>query len=185
MWIGDSIHFYSGMRSMLSEEEIREVEKEVEQYPQKRAGCIEALKVVQRHRGWISDEHLADVAGLLDMTVHELDSVATFYNLVFRKPVGKHVILICDSVSCWILRYEELLKHLRNRLGIGFGETTPDGEFTLLPIPCLGHCDHAPALMIDNELYGDVTPERLDEILDEYKGAPAHGKAADAEHPAG
>jgi NADH-quinone oxidoreductase subunit E len=153
---------------MLSEEERREIEAEIPRYAQKQAVGPEALKVVQRHRGWISDESLRDVAALVEMTPAELDGVATFYNLVFRKPVGKHVILICDSVSCWILGYEDLREHLTARLGIRLGETTADGRFTLLPIMCLGTCDHAPAMMIDDQLYGDLTREKIDEILARY-----------------
>ena len=103
------------------------------------------------------------------MSRDDLDSVATFYNLIYRKPVGRHVILLCNSVSCWILGYERLRQRLGERLGIQLGETTPDGRFTLLPIVCLGTCDHAPALMIDNDLHRDLTPESVDRILEEYR----------------
>ena len=154
---------------MLTEDELKEIEEHVKQYPQKRAACIEALKVVQRKRRWVSDENLSDIAGVLDMTSEELDGVATFYNLVFRKPVGRHVILICDSISCWIMGYEKILDHLQNKLGIKYGETTKDDRFTLLPIPCLGTCDHAPALMIDNDLHRDLSIEKIDQILEQYK----------------
>jgi NADH-quinone oxidoreductase subunit E len=153
---------------MLTEEEKREIESELQHYEQKQAACIEAMKIIQRHRGWVSDESIQDIARLLEMTPDELDSVATFYNLIFRRPVGKHVILMCDSVSCWIMGYEGLRKHLTQRLGINLGETTPDGRFTLLPVVCLGTCDHAPALMIDNDLYRDLDPEKIDAILEKY-----------------
>ena len=153
---------------MLTEDEKKEISGHLKDYPTRRAACIEALKVVQRSKRWISDESLKDIAGYLDMTVDELDSVATFYNLVFREPVGRHVILICDSISCWILGYTKLYEHLSNTLGISFGQTTEDDRFTLLPIPCLGTCDHAPALMIDNDLHRDLSPGKLDEILKKY-----------------
>ena len=154
---------------MLTPEEKREIEAELQRYPQKQAACVEALKVIQRHRGWVSDESIEDVAALLEMTPDELDSVATFYNLIFRQPVGRHVILLCDSVSCWIMGYERLYERLATRLGIKLGETTADDRFTLLPIPCLGTCDHAPALMIDDDLYRDLAPEQLDAILERYE----------------
>lgn len=154
---------------MLSDEEKREIEEEIKLFPEKRAACIEALKIVQNHRRWISDESLRDIAAFLEMSPDELDSVATFYNLVFRRPVGRHVILVCDSISCWIMGYEEILAHLREKLGIQFGETTPDQRFTLLPIPCLGTCDHAPAIIIDNDLHRDLTPEKIDQILEKYE----------------
>jgi NADH-quinone oxidoreductase subunit E len=153
---------------MLKDVERREIEAELQHYEHKRAACIEALKIVQRHQGWVSDESIRDIAALLEMMPDELDSVATFYNLIFRKPVGKHVILLCDSVSCWIMGYVRLREHLQARLGIRLGETTADGRFTLLPIVCLGTCDHAPALMIDNELYRDLDPEKLDVVLEQH-----------------
>lgn len=154
---------------MLSEKEIKEIEEHLAHYPRKQAAVIEALKVVQFHRGYVSDENVEDIAKLLEMTPDEVDSVATFYNLIFRKPVGEHVILMCDSVSCWIMGYENLKDHLSAKLGIDIGQTTQDKRFTLLTIPCLGACDRAPAMMIDNELYGNLTPEKIDEILEKYK----------------
>ena len=154
---------------MLSDAEQKEIEAEIAHYPYKRAACIGALKIVQRQRGWISDESLNDIAAYLEMTPDELDGVATFYNLIFRHPVGKHVIFLCNSVSCWLMGYPSIRQSLVKRLGIDFGETTPDGQFTLLPLVCLGDCDHAPALMIDEDLYHDLDVEKIDQILDKYR----------------
>lgn len=153
---------------MLTEEEKTAIEKVITLMPVRKSACIEALKVVQHHRRWISDESLQDVAAYMEMTTEELDSVATFYNLLFRKPVGRHVILLCDSISCWVMGYEKIRDHLIQKLGIEYGQTTDDERFTLLPNCCLGTCDTAPALMIDNDLYKNVTPEQLDEILGKY-----------------
>jgi NADH-quinone oxidoreductase subunit E len=153
---------------MLTQEEIIEIEKAIHVVPYKKAACIEALKVVQEHRRWISDESLKDIATYMEMSAEELDSVATFYNLIFRKPVGRHIILLCDSITCWIMGYEKLHEYLTAKLGIRYGETTSDSRFTLLPNPCLGTCDCAPALMIDHDLYRNVTAEQLDEILEKY-----------------
>jgi NADH-quinone oxidoreductase subunit E len=156
---------------MLSEEERKEIEHEIRHFEYKRGASIEALKILAKHRGgWVSDEGIQDLAPILEMTPEELDSVATFYNLVFRKPVGKHIVLVCDSITCYVMGYETIYAHLREKLGIKFGETTTDGEFTLLPNPCLGTCDHAPALMVDDKLYQDVTPEQLDQILASFRG---------------
>ena len=94
---------------MLTPEEKKEIEHEFKLYPYKQAACIEALKVVQKHRRWVSDESLKDLSELLEMGVEEIDSVATFYNLIYRKPVGKYVILLCDSVSCYVMGYEKIL----------------------------------------------------------------------------
>lgn len=156
------------IQETLTPEEIAEIDHEIALVPYRKAACIEALKIVQHHRGWISDESLQSIADHLEMSVEELDSVATFYNLVFRKPVGRNVILLCDSISCYVVGYEKIYAQIRDRLHISFGETTPDGRFTLLPNACLGTCDHAPALMINNELYRDLTEDRLDEILNGY-----------------
>lgn len=160
MWTG---------REMLSDEERREIEAEMRHYEDRRAVSIEALRVVQHHRGWVSDEGLRDVGEFLGMTVADLDAVATFYNLIFRKPVGKHVILVCNSASCWIMGYDSVRDHLSARLGIKLGETTADGRFTLLPVVCLGACDRAPVMMVDNDLHGELTPEKIDAILGQYE----------------
>lgn len=155
-------------QATLTSEEMAEIDHEIALVPMRRAAAIEALKIVQHHRGWISDESLQAIAGYLEISPEELDSVATFYNLVFRRPVGRNIILLCDSISCYVMGYEKIREQIRERLGIGFGQTTPDGRFTLLPNACLGTCDHAPALMINNELFRDVKEEDLDEILDRY-----------------
>ncbi len=153
---------------MLTPEETREIEEEAAFYPDRRAGVIEALKVVQRTRGWVSDESVKEIARLLGMTADEVDGVATFYNLVFRSPVGRHVILLCDSVSCWVMGHDAVRERIRSLLGIGLGETTPDGRFTLIPTVCLGACDRAPAMMIDGELYGRLDPAAIDSVLAKY-----------------
>lgn len=153
---------------MLTEEERREIVTELKNHRDKRAACFEAMRIVQRRRGWISDE-IGEIAGLLDMTTEELDAVATFYTFIFRRPVGRHVIYICDGVSCWILGYEDLLGYLKSLLHVDLGGTTEDGRFTLLPVSCLGTCDHAPALMVGDDLYQDLTKEKIDEILQRYR----------------
>ena len=153
----------------MSAEERREIEAEYARYPTKRAVCIDAMKIVQRHRGWVSDESLEEIAQLLEMSLDELDGVASFYNLLFRKPVGRHVVLLCDSVSCWIMGYDRLRERLCSKLGVHLGETTQDGRFTLLPIVCLGTCDHAPAMMVDEDLHRDLDPEKAAQALETYK----------------
>jgi len=133
--------------------------------PVPRAACINALRHVQQGRRYISDAILAEIAQLLGMSPAELDEVATFYNLIFRRPVGEQVILLCNSVTCWMLGQPALAAHLRTRLGIKPGETTADGKYTLLPIVCLGHCDHAPAMLLGDKLQGDLDPAKLDALL--------------------
>lgn len=153
---------------MLTETELQAINHEISLVPHKQAAVIEALKIVQQERGWISNESVEAIATHLELSPAEVDSVATFYNLIFRKPVGRHVILLCDSISCYVMGYQKLYKALQQQLGIRFGETTTDQRFTLLPNACLGCCDHAPAFMIDNKLYEDVTVEQVEEILQQY-----------------
>lgn len=131
-----------------------------------RSACVAAMKFIQDRRGWVNDEAMEWLSVKLDMSLSDLESVATFYSLIFRKPVGRHVILMCDSVSCWIMGCESVADHLRRRLGIDLGQTTPDGRFTWLTIPCLGACDMAPAMMVDEVLCGPLTPELIDTVLD-------------------
>lgn len=154
---------------MLTTEEKHEIDEAISIVPVRKAACIEALKVVQGHRRWISDDSLREIAAYMEMSAEELDSVATFYNMIYRKPVGRHIILLCDSISCWVMGYENIREAMMQRLGIKYGQTTADDRFTLLPNPCLGTCDHAPALMIDSDLYRDVKIDQLEEILNKYQ----------------
>jgi len=154
---------------MLTAEENATIAEMVAHYPAPRAACIDALKYLQARRRYISDPVLNELATALGMSAAELDEVATFYNLIFRKPVGEKVILLCDSITCWMLGRDALAAHIGARLGISAGETTKDGKFTLLPIVCLGACDHAPAMMIGDEFFGDVDFALLDELLDEER----------------
>jgi len=137
---------------MLSPDEQREIEADAAHYPQRRAVAIDALAIVQRHRGFISDEAMNDLAAFLGLSASELEGLTTFYNLLHRRPVGRHVIYICDGVSCWLAGYRRLLADVETQLGIRLGETTPDERFTLLPIVCLGACDRAPVLLVDGDL---------------------------------
>jgi NADH-quinone oxidoreductase subunit E len=153
---------------MLTQDEIRALDDGLGRYLKKRSGTVDALKIVQRRRGWISNDVLRDLAEYLGMTAEELEEVATFYPLIFRRKVGRHVIRICDSVSCWIAGSEDIVRRLSETLGLQLGETTADGRFTLLPSACLGACDRAPALMIDDDLITDWNPADADRILARY-----------------
>lgn len=153
---------------MLTPEERAEIEAEFPHYPNRKAVCIDAMKIVQKHRGWLADDALRDIGELLGMSAADLDGVATFYNLLFRHPVGRHVIYLCDSVSCWIMGSDRQCSYLSQRLKIAPGETTEDGRFTLLPIVCLGACDRAPVMMIDDDTHFDLAPEKIDSILERY-----------------
>ncbi len=150
---------------MLSDEELREIDAEIAHVPYRAAVAIDALKIVQSHRGWVSDESLKAIARHLEMSAEELEGVATFYNLIFRRPVGDNVILLCNSISCWIKGCDNLQQKISDHLGIGLGETTADNHYTLLPVTCLGACDKAPVMMVGEELHEDVTVDALPSIL--------------------
>lgn len=152
----------------LSDTEIEAIRHEMTLYEDPGAATIEALKIVQEHRGWVSDDALKAAAVVVGVTPTQMEAVATFYNLIFRQPVGRHVIMICDSISCYLTGYEQILAYLKKTLGVEFGQTTPDNRFTLLPICCLGNCDNSPAMRVNSDYHGRLTPERVDAILAEY-----------------
>lgn len=151
--------------SALSAAEVAAIEAEIAHLPDRESAAIDALLIVQEKRGWISDQSLQAIAGLLDMSAADLDSIATFYNLIYRRPVGRHVVMVCDSVSCYVMGCDRLRGDIEDKLGVQPGQTTGDGRFTLLPIVCLGACDRAPAIQIDTELFGPVEAADLDGIL--------------------
>jgi NADH-quinone oxidoreductase subunit E len=160
---------HAGFSHMLSDAERRELEDAVTHYPDKRGAAIDALLTIQRRRGWISDDTLLEISQFLEITAEDLDSIATFYNLVFRKPVGRHVAFVCDSISCWIKGCEQVQEQIKTLYEVDLGQTSPDGRLTVLPTACLGQCERAPALMIDQDVYGDVTPEKIGQIVEKYK----------------
>ena len=154
---------------MLSEEETAEIETEVAHLPDRESAAIDALLIVQKYRGWVSDESLYAIANLLEMSAEQLDSIATFYNLIYRQPVGRNVVMVCDSVSCYVMGADPLKKAIERHLDVSFGETTEDGRFTLLPIVCLGACDKAPTMMINQDLIENVEAQSLAEIFGRYE----------------
>jgi len=142
---------------------------EIAHLPDRESAAIEALQIVQAKRGWVSDASLGAIARLLGMSPAALDSIATFYNLIFRQPVGRHVIMMCDSVSCYVMGCEKVHQAIVDELGVQPGQTTDDDRFTVLPIVCLGACDKAPVIMIDDELVGDLSPEDVPAVLERYQ----------------
>ncbi|MFZ2171439.1 MAG: NADH-quinone oxidoreductase subunit NuoE [Methylococcaceae bacterium] len=149
----------------LSPVEIREINAEIGEYEDKMAVSTEALKIIQKHRHWVSDECLVAVAKLLELAPAQLEAVATFDNLIYRRPVGNTVIHYCNSVTCWMLGAEQVRERLCRHLSVEPGEMTADGEYTILPIVCLGACDHAPVVMVGDELRFDITEDAVNEIL--------------------
>lgn len=155
-------------RFVLSETERSAIEHEMHHYEDPRAASIEALKIVQKERGWVPDGASEAIGALLGIPGSDVEGVATFYSQIFRVPVGRHVIRVCDSMTCYIGGHESVLGSIQKQLGIGLGQTTPDQRFTLLPVCCLGNCDKAPALMIDEDTFGDVKAEDVAKLLEAY-----------------
>ena len=133
--------------------------------------AVDVIFAIQDFYGNLTDEGVREAAELLDMSPLEIDQLATFYTFIYREPVGKYVIHVCDSVVCWMNGFETIKDYLSKKLGIGDGETTPDGLFTLLPVCCVGYCDRSPAILINKKVYGNLTPEKIDGIIEELKAS--------------
>ena len=151
---------------LLSDAELKEIDHEISHAPYRDAVAIDALKIVQKHHRWVSDERLRALADYLGMSHAELDGIATFYNLIYRQEVGENVISLCDSVTCWIKGYQKLQQHISHKLDVPLGGTSKDGKYTFLPAPCLGACDRAPVMMLEDELHDHLTAAKLDELID-------------------
>nr|WP_294972561.1 NADH-quinone oxidoreductase subunit NuoE [uncultured Pseudomonas sp.] len=155
-------------RFELSETERSAIEHEMHHYEDSRAASIEALKIVQKQRGWVPDGAIGAIAEILGIPDSDVEGVATFYSQIFRQPVGRHIIRVCDSMVCYIGGHESVVGEIQKQLGIGLGQTTVDGRFTLLPVCCLGNCNNAPALMIDDDTFGDLRPDGVAKLLEAY-----------------
>ena len=138
--------------------------------------AVDVMFALQNHYGYLSDEALEEAAGLLQMSPLELEELATFYDFVYREPVGKYVIHFCDGVVCWMNGYPSVLEYLFKKLAIRPGETTEDGLFSILPTACIGYCDLSPAVLINGRPYGPLTPEKVDELLERFRGEVKRSK---------
>lgn len=141
-------------------------EKFIPRYPTKRACLLPALHMVQHHFGWISLGAMTQIGEFLEVSPAEVLDTASFYEEYWLKPKGKYLVQVCRSLTCEICGSRRLTDHLRRRLGIEPGETTADGKFTLIELECLGSCGTAPAVLINDVLLENLTPESLNEALD-------------------
>jgi NADH-quinone oxidoreductase subunit E len=157
---------------MIPEKLKKELEARVASAITPREAAVDVMKEVQNHYGWLTDEGVVEAAEILGLSPLQVEELATFYEMIYRRPVGKKVIKICDSISCWTMGDEELMAHLVKRLGVEPGGTTTDGMFTLLPCSCLGNCGNAPAMMVGENMYENLTQEKADEILEKEKMSP-------------
>ena len=155
---------------MIPDQMRQELEQRVSSAVTNREAAVDVMKELQRHYGWLTDEAVQEAADLLGLSPLQVEELATFYEMIYRRPVGRHVIHVCDSISCWSLGGESLLMHFERLLGIAVGATTADGLFTLLPCCCLGNCGNAPAVMVAERQFGPVTPELAEAILADLRG---------------
>jgi NADH-quinone oxidoreductase subunit E len=130
---------------------------------------VDVMFAIQEHYGYLTDEGLQETAGLLNISALDVEQLATFYTFIYREPVGKYVIHVCDSVVCWMNGYESVWEYLSRKLGIQPGETTSDGLFTLLKVCCIGYCDRSPAMLMNRKAYGNLTAEKIDGILEKLR----------------
>ena len=170
MWTADAMSTVCAKTKayLLHVDDCVSIEEEMRHYDDPRAASIGALKIVQKRHGWVPDDAIPAIGHFLGIPATDVEGVATFYNLIFRRPVGRYVIKVCDSVACFLTGYEQIRDEVCKQLGIGFGETTADGRFTLLPICCLGACDKGPVLMINEETHFDVSPQGIAGLLERY-----------------
>lgn len=149
-----------------------EIDRWVVKYPpeQKRSAVLSALHAIQEREGWIRPEHMDAVAEYLDMAPVSVYEVASFYSMIETRPVGRHTVAMCANISCMLCGADDLIGHVENRLGIRRGESTPDGRIYLkLEEECLAACAGAPMMAVNGHYYENLTPEKVDRILDELK----------------
>ena len=151
---------------MLSETACQQIQKLISQYPQKRSALIPSLHLVQKELGYISQDAMAEIARIFQLSPNEVHEVVSFYTMFYKKPMGKYVIQVCTNISCQLCHAEEIVAHLRKRLGISFGETSADRKYSLLEVERLGSCGTSPVIQINEDYYEDLTVEKLDRILD-------------------
>lgn len=151
---------------MISEQAKEKMRSLVARYPVARSAVLPALYVAQEEEGYITDAGLQAVAEAIGLTVDDVESVATFYTMYNQQPLGKRVIRVCTSISCYLRGCDKLVEHLEARLGIKRGETTPDGNYTLLTAECLASCGTAPVMQINGEFVENVSLEKADAVLD-------------------
>jgi NADH-quinone oxidoreductase E subunit len=152
---------------VLSENAKAEIKQIRGKYPDPRSALLPALYVAQRERGWLSPEVMRDVAEVMDLPSTEVASVASFYTMFNRQPVGENLIQVCTNISCSLLGAGHIVEYLKSKLGIDMGETTPDNRFTLVTVECLGSCGTAPMMQINDTYYEDLTEEKIDRVLAE------------------
>lgn len=151
---------------MFSEANEKKIDELLTHYPVKRSAVLPVLYIAQEEHGYVTDEDVRYIARRLDMRVNEVEEVVTFYTMFSRKPVGRYKLQVCRTISCQLRGAEGITEHLCKKFKTRLGETTADGKFTVMEVECLGYCDLAPVLQVNFDYHENVTPERVDEIVD-------------------
>jgi len=138
-------------------------------YPDRRGALLPALYVAQREKGWLSQDALREVSAVLNLPEATVKGVATFYSMYKKHPAGKYLVQLCTNVACMIFGAETLLDLLGKKYGLEPGGTTEDGRFSLVIMECIGACDRAPAMLVNEDFHADLTEQRIMEILESYK----------------
>jgi NADH-quinone oxidoreductase subunit E len=147
---------------------LRRLEELFGDFPDRPAALIPSLYIVQEEENHLTEENLSGLADLLDMPKSSVFETATFYSLFSFKPQGRHVIRLCRSICCWLNGSDALEEAVRASLGVGFEQPTPDGRFILKHSECLAACDRAPAIQVDDRIFGPVTPAEIAGILEQF-----------------
>src|SRR5436190_13131952 len=150
-------------------------------YPQKRSALIPMLHIAQEQDGWLMADAIGHIAELLDLTAAEVLGTASFYDMIFTHPVGRHLVSVCTNIACLLNGGYELLEHAEETLGVTPGGTTTDGEFTLEEVECIALCGNAPCMTVNWRFFGDVTAEKFDRLIDDLRA----GRLADTVPPHG
>lgn len=149
-----------------SRELTQKIDSIVNNSDNKQSSLIAVLREVQDEYGWLSDESMNEVSDILDIPASSVQNVATFYTMFFTEPVGEHIIWLCRTLSCALKGAEQVEHYMCDKLGIKTGETTPDGKITLLEAECLASCGTAPAMLVDDTLYENLTKEKIDDLIE-------------------
>jgi NADH-quinone oxidoreductase subunit E len=153
----------------LPDDLVAQIQHRIDTAGHPREAAVDVMYALQRHYGYLCDEAMHYASRVLGMTTLELESLATFYDYLYRRPVGRYVIHVCDSVVCWMFHQDSIFDYLCRTLGVPPGGTTKDGLFTVLPAACIGNCHNAPTMLVNGRFYDRLTPERIDAALAELR----------------
>jgi NADH-quinone oxidoreductase subunit E len=163
---------------VLSDDAVRRIREVMAKYPQPRSALLPALHIAQNELGWTSREAMEEVGGIVGVAPDQVEEVASFYTMFYKEPVGTYVLEVCKTLPCSILGADEIIDYISNKLGIGHGETTPDGMFTLFRVECLAACHRAPVMQVNHRYYQDLTPVKVDALIEAARQQQLRAAAA-------